>query len=116
MTAESVGVNIRILDKDYRIACQPEEQEGLMASARLVDSRMREIRHTGRVIGTDRIAVLAALNIAHELIQLQRRQREQGGQTDGADAETLRRLSQLEDRVASVLSGEPHLDASSNSV
>lgn len=105
MSEEPVGVTIKVLDKDYRIACPPDEQEGLMASARLLDRRMREIRQTGRVIGADRIAVLAALNIAHELVQLQRSAGDQG-------IETLRRLGQLQEQVASVLTGEPPLDSS----
>jgi cell division protein ZapA len=109
MSEEPVGVTIKVLDKDYRIACPPHEQEGLMASARLLDGRMREIRQTGRVIGSDRIAVLAALNLAHELVQLQRGQ---GGQ----DTETTRRLSQIQERVAAALSGEPPLDASAERV
>ncbi len=109
MSEEPVGVTIKVLDKDYRIACPPHEQEGLMASARLLDGRMREIRQTGRVIGSDRIAVLAALNLAHELVQLQRGQ---GGQ----DTETTRRLSQIQERVAAALSGEAPLDASAERV
>jgi cell division protein ZapA len=109
VSAEPLGVNIKILDKDYRIACQPEEQEGLLASARMLDVRMREIRQGGRVIGTDRIAVLAALNIAHELIQLQKAQ-------GGGDIDTVRRLRRLEDRVAEALSAEPDLDASAERV
>ena len=109
MSEEPVGVTIKVLDKDYRIACPPHEQEGLMASARLLDGRMREIRQTGRVIGSDRIAVLAALNLAHELVQLHRGQ---GGQ----DPETTRRLSQIQERVAAALSGEAPLDASAERV
>lgn len=112
MSEEPVGVTIKVLDKDYRIACPPHEQEGLMASARLLDGRMREIRQTGRVIGSDRIAVLAALNLAHELVQLQRGQGGQGGQ----DTETTRRLSQIQERVAAALSGEAPLDASAERV
>ncbi|MGE5153773.1 MAG: cell division protein ZapA [Bdellovibrio bacteriovorus] len=109
MSDEPVGVNIKVLDKDYRIACPPHEQEGLMASARLLDARMREIRQTGRVIGSDRIAVLAALNLAHELVQLQRAQR-------GQDPATIRRLGQIQERVAAALGGEPPLDASAERV
>jgi cell division protein ZapA len=109
VSEEPVGVTIKVLDKDYRIACPPHEQEGLMASARLLDGRMREIRQTGRVIGSDRIAVLAALNLAHELVQLQRGK---GGQ----DTETTRRLSQIQERVAAALSGEAPLDASAERV
>lgn len=109
MSSEPVGVNIRILDKDYRIACRPEEQEGLVASARLVDGRMREIRQSGRILGSDRIAVLAALNIAHELIQLQKLR-------GGDDSEAGQRLQRLEERVADALSAAPRLDAPSETV
>ena len=104
MSEEPVGVTIKVLDKDYRIACPPDEQEGVMASARLVYRRMRQIRQTGRVVGSDSIAVLAALNIAHDLIQLQQAQ---GGQ----DGETTRRLGQIQERLAAALSSGP-LDAS----
>lgn len=59
-----------ILDKEYRIACNAEERESLLESARVVDERMREVRNAGRVIGTERIAVMVALNVAHELLDL----------------------------------------------
>lgn len=59
-----------ILDKEYRIACAPAERDSLLESARLVDEKMREVRKTGRVIGTERIAVMVALNIAHEFLDL----------------------------------------------
>jgi cell division protein ZapA len=104
VSAEPLGVNIKILDKDYRIACQPEEQDELLASARLLDARMREIRQAGRVIGSDRIAVLAALNIAHDLIRLQKAR-------GGEDSDTVRRLRRLEERVTEAVSAETHLDA-----
>ena len=60
-------VTITILNKDYKIACAPEEQDGLVQSARQLDSQMRKIRDTGKVNGSERIAVMAALNLAHEL-------------------------------------------------
>lgn len=106
MNEEPIQVNIRILDKDYRIACQPHEQEGLHECARLLDGKMREIRQTGRVIGTDRIAVMAALNIAHDLVQL--RKARSGAEDDG---ETARRLSHLQERLSHALANEPALDA-----
>ena len=61
-------VNVHILDKDYCISCPPSERERLEESARYLHRKMREIRSTGKVIGTERIAVMAALNIAHELL------------------------------------------------
>ncbi len=65
----SMPVTIRILDKEYRIACAPEEQYGLIDSARLLDRRMRDVRQNGRIIGADRIAVIAALNLIYELMR-----------------------------------------------
>ncbi|WP_299594980.1 cell division protein ZapA [uncultured Microbulbifer sp.] len=62
-------VAVTILDKEYRVACSEEEQAGLQASAKLLNERMAKIRNGGSVIGAERIAVMAALNIAHELIQ-----------------------------------------------
>ncbi|QIL91172.1 cell division protein ZapA [Microbulbifer harenosus] len=65
----SSAVAVTILDKEYRVACSEEEQAGLQASAKLLNERMAKIRLSGSVIGAERIAVMAALNIAHELIQ-----------------------------------------------
>jgi cell division protein ZapA len=62
------AVSISILGKEYLIACQEDEKTELLASASYLDKKMREIRDHGKVIGTDRIAVMAALNIAHELL------------------------------------------------
>ncbi len=67
MTEEITPVEIKILGKEYRIACTPAERPDLLESARQLDEKMREVRDTGRVVGQDRIAVMAALNIAHEL-------------------------------------------------
>lgn len=62
-------VTIRVLDKDYQVACPMDERESLLDSARLLDEKMREIRNTSKMVGTDRVAVMAALNIAHDLLQ-----------------------------------------------
>jgi cell division protein ZapA len=62
-------IKVQILGKEYPISCPPEEQHDLLVAARYLDEKMRQIRSTGRVIGTERIAVMAALNIAHELLQ-----------------------------------------------
>ena len=67
--SQAVAVDVHILDKEYRVMCPPEERDALIASARQLDARMREIRDHGRVIGTERIAVMTALNIVHELMQ-----------------------------------------------
>ncbi|CAL1239052.1 cell division protein ZapA [Candidatus Methylocalor cossyra] len=62
-------IKVQILGKEYPIACPEEEQHDLLVAARYLDEKMRQIRNTGRVIGSERIAVMAALNIAHELLQ-----------------------------------------------
>lgn len=63
-------IKVQILGKEYPIACPQEEQHDLLLAARYLDEKMRLIRDTGRVIGTERIAVMASLNLAHELLQV----------------------------------------------
>lgn len=65
--SEANRVYINILDKDYQIACPPEERDALAQAADELDARMRTIRNTGSIIGLERIAVMAALNLCHEL-------------------------------------------------
>lgn len=62
------AVNVSIMGKDYLVACGDDEKQDLLRSAEYLDHKMREIRDSGKIIGTDRIAVMAALNIAHELL------------------------------------------------
>lgn len=61
-------INLKILDKDYIIACPADECEDLMDSARYLTKKMQEVRESGKVVSTERIAVMAALNIVHELL------------------------------------------------
>ncbi|MBI2779862.1 MAG: cell division protein ZapA [Gammaproteobacteria bacterium] len=68
MSEDVVAVAVRVLDKEYRVACPEDERDELLASARYLNDKMKEIRDTGKVIGADRVAVMAALNIAHELL------------------------------------------------
>lgn len=76
MSRPPSAVTLEILGKEYKIACEPEEQEGLKESARQLDKKMRQIRDSGKVSGADRIAVMAALNMAHELHLAESRNRE----------------------------------------
>ncbi|PJK08672.1 cell division protein ZapA [Lysobacteraceae bacterium NML95-0200] len=64
---KSEAVNLRILDRDYTIGVLPEERTSLLAAARALDARMREIRNANRIAPIEQIAVLAALHLAHEL-------------------------------------------------
>lgn len=70
MTATSEPTSIRVLDREYTVGADPGERDGLMAAAKLLDTRMREVRGANRMAAVDRVAVLAALNLAHELQQL----------------------------------------------
>ena len=68
MDNKTTAVTVNIMGKEYLISCSDEERQGLLQSARFLDKKMSEIRNSGKIIGTDRIAVMAALNIAHELL------------------------------------------------
>ena len=71
MSETFAHVTIRILEKEYQVACPAAEKPSLMASADLLNAKMREIRDSGKVVGLDRVAVMAALNLANELIKAQ---------------------------------------------
>ena len=60
-------LTVTILEREYRLACTPEEKDSLLRCAKYVDGKMEAIRSAGKVMGADRIAVMAALQIAHEL-------------------------------------------------
>jgi cell division protein ZapA len=81
----SEPVNVRILDREFTVGCEPSEKEQLLAAAQLVDTRMREVRGGSRTAALDRVAVLTALNLAHELLQ----GRQEGGSNEQAIRHTL---------------------------
>ena len=93
-------VAVRILDREYLVGCTPEERDGLLAAAHLLDGRMREIRSSNRMAGIDRIAVLAALNLAHELMQTR-------GGSGEKDRELSRTLADLTRRIDGLLDSVP---------
>ena len=70
MSSASEPVSIRLLDREYTVGVEPGERDSLMAAARLLEAKMREVRGANRMAAVDRVAVLAALNMAHELQQL----------------------------------------------
>ena len=82
------NLSVSILGREYRLACSPDEKDALLRSAQLVDTKMQAIREAGKVMGADRIAVMAALQFAHELLNSRG--------TDGIEAgEIRRRVSDL---------------------
>jgi cell division protein ZapA len=72
MNDRTARVSIRILEKEYQVACPIEERTDLLDAAEYLNGKMREIRDTGSVLGLDRIAVMAALNLANELLKVKR--------------------------------------------
>jgi cell division protein ZapA len=103
MEKEIKPVSVRILDKDYMVACPLGEQEALIASARRVDKEMRRIRDSGKVLGSDRIAVMVALNLAHELMQNKQQQPVATPPTPVATPQMTAQLQQLQQRMDAVL-------------
>ena len=99
----SSPVVVNILGKEYQIACLEEEKPALISSAQLLHDSMEKIRSSGKVVGLDRIAVMAALNIAHELIGLQ-------GQEGDNDPEAVEKLLSMKDKVSAFLQEERQLD------
>lgn len=104
MSSENHSVTVRILDKEYQVACPPDQQAELREAAGFLDQQMRKIRESGKVVGLERIAVMAALNITYDLKKCQATAVDQAGsgsheqvrklnnKLDGA----LQRLMQLE--------------------
>jgi cell division protein ZapA len=90
MSDESVTVTVKLLDREFLVGCQPDEREGLLAAVEYLNRKMREIRHASRSPGYDRIAVLAALDVTHELLMLQRSQQARSD-TAGEQIALLRR-------------------------
>ncbi len=95
--SNSEAVSIRILDREYTVGVEPDERDSLVAAARLLEQRMRDVRGANRMAAIDRVAVLAALNLAHELQQL----RDENGRRDRELTRTLdalqRKLDQFVD-------------------
>lgn len=89
-------VAVNILDREFLIGCTPEERPGLIAAAGYIDGKMREIRDHARSAGVDRIAVMAALNMAHELMQLKQHR-------DNDDGTLAQHLQMLRARLDGVL-------------
>lgn len=86
----SSKVSVLIMGKEYQIACPPEEQNSLIMAAQHLDRQMRKIRENGKVIGLERIAIMTALNLSHELLQAQT---QNSSQQSGSD-EQLTRINQ----------------------
>ncbi|WP_348767698.1 cell division protein ZapA [uncultured Salinisphaera sp.] len=97
------ALTIRILGRDYSIACPEGEREALLNSAEYLSRRMHAIQRKGKTLGVERIAVMAALNIARDLIAAERRLERQEAGLPATDGEITERLSQLQLHIDSAL-------------
>jgi cell division protein ZapA len=96
-------VSVRILEKEYQVSCPANERTDLLDSADMLNKKMREIRDSGKVVGLDRIAVMAALNMANELLHARARDKE-------LEDDVGNRLKLISDRVESVLGSSQQLE------
>ena len=103
MTQMHAQVNVKILDKEYQVACKTNERAKLLDSAEMLNLKMQEIRDSGKVSGLDRIAIMAALNLANELLQIR---------TDGQslDTDVAGRIQAMRERVESALQSGQQLE------
>ena len=81
-------VSIDILDKSYQVACEPEQEAELKQAANDLDDQMRAIRSTGKVIGLERVAIMAALNLSHQVLVMK-----SGGQPEDPLEEQLKSIT-----------------------
>lgn len=101
-------LDVSILGREYRIACEEHERESLLQAVAHLDTRMREIRDTGKVLGVDRIAVMAALNMANDLLRERKEPaRSNAGPID--EAGVRRRIKAMEGAIDKTLSSQDKL-------
>ncbi len=96
MNDRTARVSIRILEKEYQVACPVEERTDLLDAAEYLNGKMREIRDSGSVLGLDRIAVVAALNLANELLKVKK-------VGINVDSDVVDRMRHLRERVETAI-------------
>lgn len=92
-------VTVQILDREYRVMCQPDERRSLMEAALFLDRQMREVRDGGKVMSGEKIAVMCALNLADDLLKVRQQLLDRSDQVDG-------RISELAGRLDKALGGK----------
>ena len=100
MSKSSEPVTIRVLDREYTVGVEPDERDSLVAAAKLLDTKMREIRGSNKLAAVDRIAVLAELNLAHELQQVR-------GDTERRDRELAKTVGAMQRRLDDLFDTPP---------
>ncbi len=94
--SEAKGVDVSIMGREFRVSCTDDEYEALMSAVSFLDKKMRDIRDSGKVIGVERVAIMAALNIAHELLTTR------SGGFDFGDFK--RRINSMQERIEEEIS------------
>ncbi|HWQ38981.1 MAG TPA: cell division protein ZapA [Burkholderiales bacterium] len=102
MSKQASGLDVTILGRQFRVSCTEEEKKDLLKAVAYLDQKMREIRDSGKVIGMERIAIMAALNIAHELLSTR---------VDGAFdiAELKRRMASMQAAIDQAMNSQDEL-------
>ncbi|VAW84416.1 hypothetical protein MNBD_GAMMA16-2023 [hydrothermal vent metagenome] len=109
-TNDSVAVTVKILEKEYHISCPPEEQESLIKATLYLNEKMNQTRESGRLVGVDRIAVMAAINIANELLQLKENNEHKEGENVDNIEHFSARLLLLQDKVDAALNNGQQIE------
>ena len=97
MNTTAQPITVMILDREYQVACEPEERQSLLEAAHYLDEQMRQIRVNGRLMALERIAVMAALNMSAPLLKQNKSEELRKSQVDN-------RLQLLADKLDSALS------------
>ena len=95
---ELKGVDVNIMGRDFTVSCTDEERPGLMDAVNFLDKKMRDIRDSGKIVGVERIAIMTALNLSHELLN------SKNGKVDVGDFK--RRITQMQDQIDKVCSAK----------
>jgi len=103
MSEQSTSIQVKILDKEYQVNCPPSDQEALIKSARYLDENMRKIKGRGNIHGAEKIAVMAALNITHDMLRKNRLINE-------TRHTTAQQVKGLEDRIDSAIANSRQLE------
>ena len=110
MSGEANFLDVRIMGREYRVACTPEEREALLSAVDLVDGKMRDIAQRTKTTIAERVAVMAALNIAHEHLAGASAQTFAGDGDALATSEAKRRIGDMGARIDAVLAPQQRLD------
>lgn len=110
MSGEANFLDVKIMGREYRVACTPEERDALLSAVDLVDGKMRDIAQRTKTTIAERVAVMAALNIAHEHLSGGATPAISGGEDPLATSEAKRRIGDMGARLDAVLAPQQRLD------